>query len=243
MKSVRIARTAVAVLYLGTIAAAQQDGDKDREKQGKADKARGKQEKGAPSQDQGQKARPQGKQPEHAQQPAPLPQPVRGSQQAQRPDQPRVTPPQRVPPQQAVQSPERPEGQARAWQQQRGWLKQGGGWKGHDTLQQSRAQLWSSDHRTWVQRGGYGGSYIPQDRFRVSFGSQHLFRLGARPVMYQGYPRFEYSGFSFLLLDPWPEYWSDNWYDYDDLYIDYDDGYYLHSRNYSQVRLAITVVL
>ena len=45
------------------------------------------------------------------------------------------------------------------------------------------------------------------------------------------------------MLDPWPEYWSDNWYAVDDLYIDYDDGYYLHNRNYSQVRLAITVAL
>jgi len=61
--------------------------------------------------------------------------------------------------------------------------------------------------------------------------------------MYQGYPRFTYGGFSFLLVDPWPEYWSDSWYNNDDLYIDYNDGYYLSSRRDPQVRLAITVVL
>ena len=84
---------------------------------------------------------------------------------------------------------------------------------------------------------------MPQDRFRLSFGYDHFFRLQSMPVIYQGYPRFDYGGSSFLLLDPWPEYWSDNWYSSDDLYIDYDDGYYLHNRNYSQVRLAIAVVL
>ncbi len=64
-----------------------------------------------------------------------------------------------------------------------------------------------------------------------------------RPTMYMGYPRFLYGGYSFLLLDPWPEYWQENWYSTDDVYIDYDDGYYLYNRRYPNVRLAITVVL
>jgi hypothetical protein len=128
-----------------------------------------------------------------------------------------------------------------AWQQQRGWLQQGA-WQGHSTWQQSRAQNWTSDHRTWTQRGGYGGYYIPQDRFSFYFGSQHWFRMPS-PTIYMGYPRFAYGGFSFMLLDPWPEYWSDNWYSTDDVYVDYDDGYYLYNRRYPDVRLAITVVL
>jgi hypothetical protein len=63
------------------------------------------------------------------------------------------------------------------------------------------------------------------------------------PTMYMGYPRFAYGGFSFLLVDPWPEYWGPNWYSTDDLYIDYDGGYYLYDCRYPDVRLAITVVL
>jgi hypothetical protein len=63
------------------------------------------------------------------------------------------------------------------------------------------------------------------------------------PTIYMGYPRFEYSGFSFLLVDPWPEYWAENWYATDDVYIDYDDGYYLYDLRYPSVRLAITVAL
>jgi len=70
--------------------------------------------------------------------------------------------------------------------------------------------------------------------------------LRSRPIFYEGYPRFTYGGYSFLLLDPWPEYWNDDWYYADDLYIvydDYDDGYYLCNRQYPEDRLAITVLL
>jgi hypothetical protein len=106
---------------------------------------------------------------------------------------------------------------------------------------QNRAQHWTSDHRTWEQRGGYRGYYVPEDRYSLYFGSQHIFRLSTRPVIYQGYPRFEYGSFSFLLVDPWPESWSDSWYDSDEVYIDYDDGYYLHNRRDPQVRIAIVL--
>lgn len=61
--------------------------------------------------------------------------------------------------------------------------------------------------------------------------------------MYMGYPRFEYGGFAFLMLDPWPEYWAENWYAADDVYILYDDGYYLCDRRYPQARLAISIEL
>ena len=134
--------------------------------------------------------------------------------------------------------PQRSEQQARAWQQQRGW-GQRGAWQGQQTWQQSRARSWANEHRSWTQRGGYGGYYIPQNRFSISSGRQHYFRLRSRPIIYQGYPRFDYGGFSFLMVDPWPEYWSENWYDSDDVYIDYDDGYYLYNPHHPQVRLGI----
>jgi len=138
--------------------------------------------------------------------------------------------------------PQRPPQQAAAWQQQRGWVQQGGGWQGHTTWQQSRTQNWANDHRTWTQRGGYGGYYIPQDQFSVSFGIGHFFRMQSRPTIYMGYPRFYYGGYSFLLVDPWPGSWSDDWYDTDDLYINYEDGgYYLYDRRYADIRMAVTV--
>jgi len=146
------------------------------------------------------------------------------------------TQPYRVPQQRTQQ-------QARGWQQQRGWLQQGA-WQGKNNFQQFRSQRWASDHRTWSQRGGYGGYYIPQQTFGLYFGLGHYFRIGVQPSMYLGYPRFQYGGYSFLLLDPWPSDWDPNWYDADDLYIDWDgDGYYLYNRSYPYERLAVTIVV
>jgi hypothetical protein len=61
--------------------------------------------------------------------------------------------------------------------------------------------------------------------------------------MYMGYPRFSYGGYSFLLVDPWPDSWADNWYATDDVYIGYDDGYYLYNRRHPGFGLAITIAL
>lgn len=108
---------------------------------------------------------------------------------------------------------------------------------------QHRARSWQSEHRDWRQRGGYNGYRIPANRFRLYFGRNHRFRIYNLPlVMVSGYPRFQYGGFWFSLVDPWPEYWSDNWYDADDVYIDYSrDGYYLYNQRYPRDRIAISV--
>jgi hypothetical protein len=167
-----------------------------------------------------QRARQQQQQQQHAQQP---------SQRDQRQYQPQQRAPE----------------QAHSWQQQRGWA-QNGGWQGHTSFQQHGSRNWAFDHRDWRQRGGYGGYYIPQATFSLSFGSGHFFRIGRTPDMYWGYPRFSYGGFSFLLVDPWPGDWDDNWYYNDDVYVDYDyydGGYYLYNRRYPQERLAITIVM
>jgi hypothetical protein len=109
--------------------------------------------------------------------------------------------------------------------------------------QDHRATSWQSDHRTWRQRGGYDGYRIPEDRYRGYFGPQHWFRIYDRPfVVYGGYPRFQYGGYWVTLLDPWPEYWSNDWYDNDDVYVDYgNDGYYMYNRRYPGVGIAISI--
>lgn len=111
--------------------------------------------------------------------------------------------------------------------------------------QQHRAQNWRSEHHDWPQRGGYGGYRIPENRYQGRFGSGHPFFIRDHPLtMYGGYPRFQFGGFWFSILDPWPEYWSASWYDSDDVYIyDPGDGYYLCNRRYPQDRIAITVSL
>jgi hypothetical protein len=111
-------------------------------------------------------------------------------------------------------------------------------WEGH------RAHDWKSEHRDWNQRGGYNGYRIPEDRYRGYFGPSHAFRIYSYPVVVVGgYPRFQYGGFWFSVVDPWPEYWPDDWYNNDDVYIEYyGDGYYLYNRSrYPQDRIAISV--
>ena len=111
--------------------------------------------------------------------------------------------------------------------------------------QQHRASNWQSEHRTWQQRGGYNGYRIPDNRFQVSFGASHAFRIRSYPlVVFGGYPSFQYGGFWFSILDPWPESWDANWYDNDDVYIDnYGGGYYLYNRRYPHDRIAVEVYL
>jgi hypothetical protein len=109
--------------------------------------------------------------------------------------------------------------------------------------QQHRARNWQSDHRTWQQRGGYHGYRIPDDRFRGYFGPSHGFRIYGLPFMVvSGYPRFQYQGYWISLVDPWPEYWGNDWYDNDDVYVAYvDNGYYLYNNRYPNVGIAVNI--
>jgi hypothetical protein len=111
--------------------------------------------------------------------------------------------------------------------------------------QGDRAHSWQSEHRSWQQRGGYEGYRVPDDRFRSYYGQNHGFRIYSLPVVYVGGHRhFQYGGYWFGLIDPWPEYWSNDWYDSDDVYVDYyGDGYYLFNRRYPGDRIAISFYL
>ena len=113
----------------------------------------------------------------------------------------------------------------------------------HSAWQQHRSQRWDSDHRNWQQRGGYHGYRIPDNRYRGYFGRDHGFRIYGLPfLVVGGYPRFQYQGYWISLVDPWPEYWGNDWYDNDDVYVTYvDNGYYLYNRRYPNVGIAISI--
>jgi len=108
---------------------------------------------------------------------------------------------------------------------------------------QSRASSWNNDHRTWQQRGGYNGYRVPDARFRAYFGRDHFFRIYGLPMFFVGgYPRFQYDGYWVTFVDPWPEAWPANWYETDDVYLDYtDDGYYVYDRMRPGPGIAVTV--
>jgi|SRR6185312_3754116 flagellar motor protein MotB len=111
--------------------------------------------------------------------------------------------------------------------------------------QKHGSQNWASDHRTWQQRGGYHGYRIPDDRFRGSFGPSHDFRISGLPILVVGgFPRFQYQGYWFSPVDPWPSDWGNDWYDNDDVYVNYvDNGYYLYNSRYPDVAIAINISL
>jgi hypothetical protein len=109
-----------------------------------------------------------------------------------------------------------------------------------------RATSWTTQHRTWVQRGGYRGYRIPSSRFSLYFGRPHRFHLSSYTVRVVGaYPQFYADGYWFTLLDPVPEYWGPDWYDTDYVTIVQldDGGYYLLDESYPDVLLAVSVQL
>src|SRR5277367_4434591 len=84
-----------------------------------------------------------------------------------------------------------------------------------------------------------GSGRIPDDRFHSNFGREHEFRIGT-PVMVGGYSRFQYGGYWFGFVQPWPV----GWYYTDNVYVDYvDGGYYMYNPYYPGARFSISVVL
>jgi hypothetical protein len=100
--------------------------------------------------------------------------------------------------------------------------------------QQHRAGDFESQRRTWSQRGGYSGYRVPDVYFTSYYGRDHGFRVYGLPFMMMGgYPRFQYGGYWFSVMDPYPEYWGQDWYESDEMYVDYyDGGYYMYNRRF-----------
>jgi hypothetical protein len=116
--------------------------------------------------------------------------------------------------------------------------------KQENAWQERRANHWEYEHRSWQQRGGYSGYRVPDDYFRDHYGDGHAFRIYSLPFAYEaGNPRFQYDGYWFTLLDPYPESWGGRWYETDDVYVAYKgDGYYLFNRSYpGPIGIALSV--
>ena len=202
--------------------------------------AQNRQPRQAPSPDRPQQPAAQNRQPRQApapnrpQQPAAQNRQPRQAPSPNRPQQPvapgrdRSTPPPRL----ATQPPIQPRASAAHVEQRTVWPRY-------------RAQSWSSQHRTWGQRGGYNGYRIPGPQFSLYFGQPHRFHLSTFEVRIVGaYPQFYADGFWFTMLDPVPEYWQNDWYDTDELTIvESEDGYYLLDEAYPDAMLAISVQL
>jgi hypothetical protein len=232
LKLIRITSTGILSLVIGISAPAYAQHDQQGDKQDRHEKQQDKHQQAKPeAQHKQQHGQDQGKRPDHARQQQGHDQNSRSEhpQKQQRHDQ---TSRQEHAQQQDQNS--RQQQARRSPEQQR---------IQHSAWQRHGSHNWESEHRTWQQRGGYHGYRIPDDRFRVYFGSNHGFRIYGRPfLIVGGYPRFQYQGYWFSPVDPWPEYWGSSWYDNDEVYVNYvDNGYYLYNRRYPDVGIAISI--
>jgi hypothetical protein len=162
----------------------------------------------------------------------------RRNQQPQSGDRHEMTPQSegRQEPQSGDRHPQKPENDRQVQQQQERQnreMQQGREQERHEQAQprqgeQSRAEGRGGNHRR-----------IPDSDFNAHFGREHHFRPG-RVQVYGGRPQFNYSGYVFELVEPWPTGWA---YDDDDYYIDYvDDEYWLYSLRYPGVRLEVFII-
>jgi flagellar motor protein MotB len=77
---------------------------------------------------------------------------------------------------------------------------------------------------------------IPDDRFRASFGREHSFHVNRSD--FEGSRRFQYGGFWFNVLDPWPVGWLYT----DNVYVDYiNGGYFLCNPVHPGVYISINI--
>ncbi|MGB6250215.1 MAG: hypothetical protein WBF54_13950 [Terriglobales bacterium] len=78
------------------------------------------------------------------------------------------------------------------------------------------------------------GGRIPADKFKANFGQQHTFRVSQSD--YSNH-RFQYGGYSFGFVDPWPS----NWLYTQDVYVVEINGvYYLCNASFPGVNLALS---
>ena len=85
--------------------------------------------------------------------------------------------------------------------------------------------------------GGNGGGRIPDDRFRANFGQEHKFRVSQGD--YRDH-RFQYGGYSFGFVDPWPSNWL---YTQDVFVVEINGVYYLCNPMYPGVNIALSFTL
>jgi hypothetical protein len=78
---------------------------------------------------------------------------------------------------------------------------------------------------------------IPDERFRASFGREHTFHVN-RADFAGGSRRFQYGGYWFAMVEPWPVAWLYT----DNVYVDFmNGGYFLCDPVHPGVYLSINI--
>ena len=80
------------------------------------------------------------------------------------------------------------------------------------------------------------GGRIPADRYKANFGQQHTFHVSQAD--YGRDRRFQYGGYSFGFVDPWPSNWL---YTQNVYVIEINGMYYLCNAMYPGVNIALSI--
>jgi hypothetical protein len=102
--------------------------------------------------------------------------------------------------------------------------------------QQQDRQSAQQSQRDGENRGGGDHGRISDEHYRTSFGREHNFHVNQRDYDNR---RFEYGGYSFGFIDPWPA----AWYYTDDVYVVYDNGgYYMYNPAHPGIRISVNIL-
>jgi hypothetical protein len=245
VKRIAVIGTTALFLIVGLAPASSAGQEKQQEKSKPAQQHQ--QQAAAPKQQHQQQAQAPKQQQQHQQQAQAPRQPQQHEQQAQAPKQQQQHQQQA----QAPRQPQQHEQQAQApKQQQQHQQQQAKGQQNQQRQQHQQTASYRPPQRSQQEQArqrsqpalrlsARGNGRIPDERFHSNFGRDHHFRIG-NPVLVGGYSRFQYGGYWFGFVQPWPA----GWYYTDDVYIDYvDGGYYMYDPYYPGARFSISVVL
>ena len=85
-------------------------------------------------------------------------------------------------------------------------------------------------------RGGSQHGRISDAHYASSFGSGHSFHVSRGQYDSR---RFNYGGYSFGFIDPWPVGWGYS----DNVYVVYTDGgYYMYDNFHPGLRISISIL-
>jgi len=106
--------------------------------------------------------------------------------------------------------------------------QQNNGARTQPRTEQSRTAGGNKDH--------YAHGRISDAHYAASFGAEHRFQVSQGDYEHR---RFQYGGYSFGFVDPWPVGWGYS----DDVYVMYvDGGYYMYDPVHVGVRISINIM-
>ena len=101
--------------------------------------------------------------------------------------------------------------------------------------EEKNAQQHTPQAKPGQQAQHAGGGRIPDDHFKANFGREHTFRVSQAD--YSRNRRFQYGGYWFGFVDPWPSNWL---YTQDVFVVEINGVYYLCNPMYPGVNITLS---